>query len=55
MDHDLLAEKRKKMIEKIKQFSLLKEILERNSQVIGVSRDTLKQQMGDYDRISPDL
>lgn len=51
----MMGETRSKMIRKIKQFSVMKEIFERNSQVIGVSRDTLRQHVDGYDQMDPNL
>ena len=43
------------MHNKIQQFSLLKEIFERNSQVIGVQRDTLKQNIDGFELMSQNM
>ncbi len=53
--NDFLKEKRIKMIEKIKQYSLLKQILDRNSWSIALSKDTLKQAVLDFENFDASL
>lgn len=52
---DLLEARRQKMVNKIKEYTVLKEILDHNCQMLGVSHDSLKSYVQEFEQLDSEV